>query len=216
MEKRVNSGDKKYPKPDNRKPYVIRGHHWEEFAKVIRGVRTAKEEPVTPYNAALNHSQYLRQQKREVRRSEGRDSDDYRYLTDVVGSTWVESQIVRYREQAALTRFLTLEDDHPVEFTAGRVDDLCKTCIHGKHCTIVSETYGAEGSTRLRRDSLRVDVFIREARRLGFEEDVLITKKLTEFTDTENFPATTVITSAGTFKEVVKGSKMFVVYPYSE
>lgn len=127
--------------PSGRKSLEIRGHHLKSFARLFvylnhdgqlrRSVEEfgSSKEIDRAINAAIdNEIRIVGKEDTGVVLPEG-------YKEDVLGSTSEELKIFRKKHQKVYLDFLTLPDDYPVKILTNELDDICRACVIGRHCT---------------------------------------------------------------------------------
>ncbi len=110
------------------KPFTIRGHHLEQFVYLL-GMHN-----LDPKKFGKNLAEGTKN------REEGY-MEYPNYKTDIIGNTPEEMDLYIQRNIELAERFLNLPDDYPVKIIFGKPDEICKTCIIGNHCKIVSNNY---------------------------------------------------------------------------
>jgi hypothetical protein len=118
-------------------PTLIRAHHLEPVQFLVRG--GTPEATAEDIIATINTKRATTPEStREHPDSEVEyKHTDTNYAYDVLGHTQQEEDTVRTRLQSFFEAFNELPDDAPVTLVDGQKDDLCKSCIHGKHCDAV-------------------------------------------------------------------------------
>jgi hypothetical protein len=106
---------------DDREPFVIRGHHLELYADLARDMSPSRA------------SRVLLQAVMDIRNTPP-SSQHMRYAYDVMGQT--PQQATQFEEGAkkVFEDFLKLDSEAPVYLVDHQKDEICNTCVVGKHC----------------------------------------------------------------------------------
>ncbi len=97
-------------------PYIIRGHHLEEYARMVSA-------PLLP------------EQMARFFRLKVADNSDKEYVADIVGIDASTVSKTETKLTEAFSRFTNLNSQDPVRITFGESDAICACCPIGRHCT---------------------------------------------------------------------------------
>jgi hypothetical protein len=185
------------PKPietrDERKPFVIRGHHLTNFRLLLKRNFGRSSTP------------------EEVARGVREDYDprnrlyplDSRAVTDTIGTKEEDADTFERAMKTVYEQFVALPDDYPVKLSEGRKDNICETCpIKGDHCTARDQTPFGGIKDMVLVDGEYFNSFLKKAR----EEKAAITlrEELAPFSDSPPEMIRTIQTNAATFKAVLR------------
>ncbi len=114
-------------------PFEIRGHHFAIYADLMQIViKVGNDDRVSAADikSGMQLFMFLRN------RAQGKRID---YLKDVIGETKEEEKLYRTGFTQVLENFLNLADDYPVKILFDEKDEICRACVVGNHCLVVSD-----------------------------------------------------------------------------
>lgn len=168
----------------DQKPFVIRGHHLENFRDLT--------EPsfISAAEKARRDRQFL------INVFLPRNAE---YAQDILGLSTEDGN--RYEEQLRKTyeTFLALPDNYPVEIAEGIPDAICEACVIGKHC----RNLGAEEDNFIQEDGTHLDESLKNLGVLKLQKPT-IAQKQAFFFDAKPQQVRYVRTTIGVVKKVLK------------
>ncbi len=113
--------------------------HIERFFKHNSDPGELPEEPflIRPHHAARYKDLSRKSPKRNARFSRNVISQGYEtYVEDVVGTTDEDQNVFERALTDVYVRYKNLPETHQIKLVPGQKDEICGTCILGKHCTM--------------------------------------------------------------------------------
>jgi hypothetical protein len=185
------------------KPFIIRGHHFEHFINVARGISPEEQAQGTVEVTQNDRNEAILILKNSTNKKEREKAEIHkRYVYDVLGSTRKDSENFEKSLKKVLEDFTKLPDNHPVKLVAEQKDNICKKCpFVGNHCDLsdnndyVTDEIGATAT-----DTAYVNVF----KYLTKKNNIKITafEELSPFSDGESIKTESILTTAGIVKKV--------------
>lgn len=185
-----------HPDGDNRRPYVVRGHHLHHFADIEDMTPEEKTEQVIE---ALQIGQDTVLAKPDL----------YSvfapwYFTDTIGTTPQTREIFSKKLETYTHEYDELPDDFPLEIRAASKDAICNSCDIGDHCKV--RRFPLRKSGAVEYDTSHIEIFVQEAVRLGYRDNVKLIEGEVTFTHEPSEIVEGVRMDAGTFKKVLADS----------
>lgn len=175
---------------EERAPFVIRGHHLSIFRELVQG------------NPQLNDT-YPRVVAKVIKDAVISTSQP-KYIQDLYGKSSEELENAQKAFMVVLDTFLRLPKNHPVEISAGKKDEICKTCpAVGNHCALRDQSSYGGGKDVLTGDTMWVNRFIRSQTLWSLKKPE-VKKEVVSFSDAPPAETKTVLTTAGNTKRVLQ------------
>jgi hypothetical protein len=173
------------PEKDDRKPFIIRGHHLNGLLQIHQGM-PAIDEAISSRKVSVDRGD-----------------------TDYVGTTVDEANKYEKELYNVLIEFAELPDSAPVKLVDNQKDGMCNACIHGEHCTVKLEDPVLD-----RLDGLYLESFRKSAMERGIEDRVTPIVETAEYTNAPPEQVTSYLTDVGTVrrvfdKDTAKGERRF-------
>ena len=211
-------------------PFVIRGHHLPHYGDLLKyplvspegHAKGARKLYESLRKAADRHEKFSQRLKNinflqtpldlyydlkilfipELARKQER------YVKDVIGTTPEQIDTFEKSNVELFKKFLSLPDEYPVKLVAGQVDDMCKTSSIGKHCRVRYGYSEFRSGDIVWADQLQIMRFLRLAEAKKRSDDVSIVKEYVVFPDADPEQVESVLTTAGTVKNVLKTNRI--------
>ena len=167
--------------PDQ-KPFVIRSHHLGNYASLLN-------------NRYLSPKIIATLVALEIRMSASESQSKCKYAEDVIGTSLMQFFRFRKNYSNALSQFLRLPDNHPVEIVEGIPDIIRSGCAIGEHCRGEVNSVDSEKAD--------TDVFLENLHILNLQKPVIVEKQVF-FSDAEPQKARQIKTTTGTVKKVLR------------
>lgn len=184
------------PTGDTRKPYVIRGHHLHYFADIDAHTPEGK--------AARTTDSMVESQNILLAQPDTHSQFGPWYYADTIGTTEQTHALFAKKLETNFHEFQELPDDFPLELRPAAKDAICNSCDIGDHCAIRKFPLRTTGTVEY--DTSHISVFVHEAIRLGYRDDLRLIQGEAKFTNAPPETAEGIRMTAGTFKTVLAES----------
>jgi hypothetical protein len=178
-------------------PTKIRGHHLQHMQRMVQGatpedMRDALMEKLDADRADIPEG------VRGVldRRPYYRGTPEY-YVYDVAGHTPAEEVVFREQVTRAFGTLAELPDEAPVKIVDGQKDVICRSCIHGKHCST---------SPGIDNDGTYIQAFAAVAKKQGIGDEVKPIEEEVKYDDKYRSEETTSLETTAAVVRSVLGS----------
>ena|SRR3989344_2523801 len=187
----------------DRKPFIIRGHHLRDYANLIN------KWYLSPEIVAALLVLEIRMLASEIKNpKDPRGQSKRKYAEDVIGTSLKQSFRFGKNYSQALSQFLRLADDHPIEIVEGIPDNMCGACIIAEHCKRLTHDLGEGRATNaLEGDRWYTEKFIATLDNFSLPKPTIAYEQA-HFSDSGPQQARRIRTTIGIVRQVLKQTEL--------
>lgn len=166
------------------KPFVIRGHHLLNYINLLRDSYAKKIDPAEMAKEIREHMEVLRSTpsvkvfdfsapKSEWKKDFTKQYSEY--AQDNIGSSTEDADTFEAQNRKLFEEFLSLSENYPADIVEEIPDNICNTCIIGKHCRQLNSSFpGTDDDDKTIMDGKYIDVFLEALRDICLPQPIIV------------------------------------------